>query len=491
MVDINDFTIQKDCNYKDDSYSVRDNGAIMRHPKKGKKPRKKDFIWTFGDTPHNGYLYYCGVPVHRIVATAFIGAAPTPQHVVDHIDTNRQNNRPENLRWLTKLENILLNDITRQKIEYLCGSIENFLQNPSQLNAFIDMDRNFSWMRAVSKEEAAATLMHWKELEQHPKTVYERKNPINDWIFKGSDEISSPHQPSLNFLQQQDKVKEKVPSKEEKKAAAKAKANEQAIQRKSITQKIIDIALSFGWYRRKKTDAPRNVDVVIGKENCRIGFKIFRKASNTEFTDDFKIFTLEDGKSTSPISIGLTATGNNSYTATLCGENMNFEKLIEAILTGKICIEDTVTFDTLKVRFVGENCYNCGKTHFIYVLEGLQNSQMPYLKMTLKDDYYDLEEIEEFDELSPNIVNSVQQYLSDHKKLNIPMGEIKERYSITMGESYMSFGCPYCGALVGNHYLEDIRSELMYEENDDDSVFTIPLLGSKITFNKKHISLKL
>ena len=102
--------------------------------------------------------------------------------------------------------------------------------------------------------------------------------------------------------------------------------------------------------------------------------------------------------------------------------------------------------------------------------------------MTLKDDYYDLEEIQEFDELSPNIVNSVQQYLSDHKELNIPMGEIKERYSRTMGESYMSFGCPYCGALVGNHYLEDIRSELMYEENDDDSVFTIPLLGSKITF---------
>ena len=54
MVDINDFTIQKDCNYKDDSYSVRDNGAIMRHPKEGKKPRKKDFRWTFGDTPHKG-----------------------------------------------------------------------------------------------------------------------------------------------------------------------------------------------------------------------------------------------------------------------------------------------------------------------------------------------------------------------------------------------------------------------------------------------------
>ncbi|WP_294143305.1 HNH endonuclease signature motif containing protein [uncultured Sanguibacteroides sp.] len=33
-------------------------------------------------------------------------------YVVDHIDTNRQNNRIENLRWLTKLENVLLNPIS-------------------------------------------------------------------------------------------------------------------------------------------------------------------------------------------------------------------------------------------------------------------------------------------------------------------------------------------------------------------------------------------
>jgi len=33
--------------------------------------------------------------------TAFHGAPPTNDHFVDHIDTNKQNNRPANLRWVT------------------------------------------------------------------------------------------------------------------------------------------------------------------------------------------------------------------------------------------------------------------------------------------------------------------------------------------------------------------------------------------------------
>ena len=37
---------------------------------------------------------------------------------IDHIDTNRCNNRKENLRWFTKLENALNNEITRNKIIY-------------------------------------------------------------------------------------------------------------------------------------------------------------------------------------------------------------------------------------------------------------------------------------------------------------------------------------------------------------------------------------
>lgn len=100
------------------------------------------------------FVYCEGVQIHRIVATAFHGEPPDPTYVVDHIDTNRMNNRPpENLRWLSRLENALKNPVTRKKIEYLCGSIEAFLENPSMLND-LQGNPNFAWMRTVTPKEA-------------------------------------------------------------------------------------------------------------------------------------------------------------------------------------------------------------------------------------------------------------------------------------------------------------------------------------------------
>ncbi len=74
-----------------------------------KRARPLDKQWTFGrQNPSAGYMHLAGVPVHRIVCTAFHNSPPTDQHVVDHIDTNRANNRAENLRWVSRLENVLL-----------------------------------------------------------------------------------------------------------------------------------------------------------------------------------------------------------------------------------------------------------------------------------------------------------------------------------------------------------------------------------------------
>ncbi|WP_303328328.1 HNH endonuclease signature motif containing protein [uncultured Muribaculum sp.] len=181
---LNDYTETKECSYKGELYSVRDNGAILRHSREGKRIRKDDNTWTFGKPNENtGYMEIGSERVHRIVAFAFLGEPPTSQHIVDHIDTNRRNNRPQNLRWLTKLENALNNPITRKKIEYLCGSIEAFVNDPSIIQEFVNDNPNYEWMKTVTQEEAKASyerLCAWAETKSDKKSLSGR---IGEWIY--------------------------------------------------------------------------------------------------------------------------------------------------------------------------------------------------------------------------------------------------------------------------------------------------------------------
>lgn len=47
------------------------------------------------------------VTIHRLVALAFIGEPPTPEHQIAHFDGDHQNNDWRNLRWATSQENHL------------------------------------------------------------------------------------------------------------------------------------------------------------------------------------------------------------------------------------------------------------------------------------------------------------------------------------------------------------------------------------------------
>ena len=195
MVNLDDYKEVKECTYKDEHYSARDNGSVLRHQREGQRKRKLDDVWSFGTLNiATGYMDFCGERVHRIVATAFHGPAPSEQHVVDHIDTNRQNNRPENLRWLTKLENILNNEITRKKVELICGSIEAFLKNPSLLYGYETEDKNFSWMKNVTKEEAQnclANWSHWAKTASPSPNFKREENRVGNWIFQSPANIIS------------------------------------------------------------------------------------------------------------------------------------------------------------------------------------------------------------------------------------------------------------------------------------------------------------
>lgn len=102
---------------------------------------------------------------------------------MDHIDTNKQNNRPENLRWVTRLENVLLNLITVKRIELICGSVEAFLENPAKFRDKFQ-EPNYQWMGIVSIEQAQASkerLLAWAKSEKLSKGM-----TLGDWIYNRS-----------------------------------------------------------------------------------------------------------------------------------------------------------------------------------------------------------------------------------------------------------------------------------------------------------------
>jgi len=166
--------------YKEEKYLVRDNGAVYRKRKPNSRKRPLDETWTFGkQNKQKGYMFIGDHVVHRIVAYAFLGNPPSDNHVVDHIDTNKCNNRPENLRWVTRLENIILNPITLKRIINAYGSLDEFFKNP---NSAIGLPPNIAWMRTVSKEEAQncrERLLKWANSDDLPNG-----SELSEWVYK-------------------------------------------------------------------------------------------------------------------------------------------------------------------------------------------------------------------------------------------------------------------------------------------------------------------
>lgn len=110
--------------YKDSTYNVTNRNGKTFIRKSG-----KGGIWevsNLGNVKKNGkiikptisnsgYLVCAVGLIHRMVAALFI-LNPDNKQYVDHIDTNRLNNRVDNLRWVTASENNLNKNTVQKRI---------------------------------------------------------------------------------------------------------------------------------------------------------------------------------------------------------------------------------------------------------------------------------------------------------------------------------------------------------------------------------------
>lgn len=480
MINVNDaYAREVECEYKGERYKVRDNGAIFRIAREGKQKRAKDEVWTFGEKIDRGYAKFCGESVHRIVAVAFLGEPPSKLHVVDHLDTNRQNNRPENLRWLTRLENILLNPYTKAKIEFCCGSVENFLRNPSLLKGHEADDTNFAWMRAVTHEEAMNTLENWKNVLSKPRPIVkENGNAIEEWIFE-QNHTKTPQTKSLfdDFELKENPIKKEAeflpPTAKTRAKSAKQKVTK--ISKKELMTALIEVCEREGWTYEKNYKSDKwKTDILITTSSQKIAFT----ASNTTSTASKELSLMEtNGVKGYAILLSHKSVINESFACfglhkkdeslmvKVQGCELLFSDFVKKAIEGKIVHHTRTNITSVEVMFVTINCYFCKAPHSVFFVRYLLDANGK------KHDYaeflYDHHEKEELKlpdlKFGDEIVGIVKRYIAEHPEENIVMGEIKERYSRTMDESYMSFGCPKCDGIVGNHYLDNLEMDVMYE----------------------------
>lgn len=278
----------KDCRYKGEYYSVRDNGAVFRHCN-GSALRPLDERWTFGKKNNkNGYMFIGSHRVHIIVATAFYGVNDSSKYVVDHIDTNRCNNRKENLRWLTKLENALSNPITRKRIEYLCGDINNFIANPSCLRDLGGKNKDIMWMRTVSAEEAKNCYERLTKWASANSALNKRDNHIAEWVYSPMKVLANG-----NFFQ---KIK---PTQEVNDSNLYSNGNIQSVQvdchieTNNLYSSLTPNAKQLNWRTPTKFPlCPSNInDNAISDYylNLAIGSIVSENKYSQHFIDEFKI----------------------------------------------------------------------------------------------------------------------------------------------------------------------------------------------------------
>lgn len=64
---------------------------------------------------------------------------------------------------------------------------------------------------------------------------------------------------------------------------------------------------------------------------------------------------------------------------------------------------------------------------------------------------------------SPQIQATVQRFLASVKGKDIKVGPIKQRYSRTVQNSYLSYGCYYCDVIFGDFHLSESKSCVHYD----------------------------
>ncbi len=137
-------------------------------------------------------------------------------------------------------------------------------------------------------------------------------------------------------------------------------------------------------------------------------------------------------------------------------------EFIKILLEGKIKFTRRIKSkpeQSITVNFFDITCWKCKARQYVYFLQETITS-----KCGLESDVHYPIDVYYHLWYSPEIIEAVRNFIKTPKGRHIRVGEIKKRFSKTVGKYYMSFGCYKCDALFGYNFInEDIGDILVYE----------------------------
>lgn len=100
------------------------------------------------------------------------------------------------------------------------------------------------------------------------------------------------------------------------------------------------------------------------------------------------------------------------------------------------------------IQFIEIDCWKCKKPYDIYYTSSLFSG----CGEDVDDDLF----------FHGKVISEAIKFTQSPQGKHIQMGYIKKRYSKTVSDSYMSFGCPHCDAICGSFFL---RHEIMIDRD--------------------------
>lgn len=149
-------------------------------------------------------------------------------------------------------------------------------------------------------------------------------------------------------------------------------------------------------------------------------------------------------------------------------ESLTLEQFINVFVKNKIRFcEKLVTTkrQNIEISFIKMNCWKCGaENHIYFASKGFYSACNAVIN---KDEMLWDSDKKEY---MPEILQLVQNYMKTDKGKYIKLGKIEERYSNTVGHSYVSFGCSQCNSIFGDFYVREAMIESMYGDGIIDRI---------------------